>query len=101
MGKRQIGLMKPSAVLVNTSRGAIVDEAALLAALRSGRLAGAAVDVIEGEHAVEKRGSRMVSYARKHENLLITPHIGGASHESVEKTDMDVLTRYLAWARGK
>jgi D-3-phosphoglycerate dehydrogenase / 2-oxoglutarate reductase len=62
-----------------------VQEAALLDALDSGRLAGAAVDVIANEHAP---GNPLIEYARSHENLLITPHIGGCTLESMQKTEI-------------
>ena len=97
IGAREIARMKKDAVLVNTARGAIVDDKALLAALRGRRIAGAATDVLEGEWKIESAGHPMIAYARRHPNLLITPHIGGATYESVEKTDMDVLNRYLRW----
>ncbi len=73
--------VKPGAVLVNTSRGAIVDEGALLAALQGGRLGGAGLDVLDGEPAIDAHP--LVQYARKHTNLLITPHIGGFSPDAV------------------
>jgi D-3-phosphoglycerate dehydrogenase len=81
--------MQPGAILVNTARGAVVDEAALLRALESGRLAGAALDVLCDEYELGKgRDHRLIEYARTHENLIITPHIGGATQESIEKADL-------------
>lgn len=77
---------KPGSFLLNTSRGAIVDSAALLRNLDSGQLAGAALDVIENEH--EHKDSALLEYARQHDNLLITPHIGGNTRESFEKTEL-------------
>jgi phosphoglycerate dehydrogenase-like enzyme len=76
-----IDTMKPGAFLINTSRGAIVDESALLAALEAGRLAGAGLDVLEGEPNTSNHP--LVRYARTHDNLLITPHIGGFSPDAV------------------
>lgn len=73
--------MKPGAVFLNTSRGAVADEAALLDALRSGRLAGAGLDVLEGEP--DTANHPLVDYAREHDNLLITPHCGGNSPDAV------------------
>jgi len=72
---------KPGMILVNTSRGAIVDEAALLDALQSGRVAAAGLDVLTGEPEVETHP--LVEYARTHDNLLITPHCGGFSPDAV------------------
>lgn len=71
--------------LINTSRGGIVDDAALLKALQEGRLAGAALDVLYGEPAVSN--NPLIAHARAHRNLLITPHIGGCTYESFEKTE--------------
>lgn len=75
--------MKPTAILLNTSRGALVDEAALLDALSEGRLAGACLDVIDGEWLDDVRDHPLVRYAQQNRNLLIVPHIGGATHESI------------------
>ena len=73
--------VKPGAVLINTSRGAIVDEKALLGALQSGRLGGAGLDVLDGEPNIDQHP--LVVYARKNPNVLITPHIGGFSPDAV------------------
>jgi D-3-phosphoglycerate dehydrogenase len=74
--------MKPGAVLVNTSRGGIIDETAFIAALESGRLAGAGVDVITGEWDPDLSQHPLIRYANTHENLVISPHIGGVTFES-------------------
>jgi len=83
-----ISRLPQGAVLINTSRGAVVDEAAMLAALSSGSLAGAALDVLvdEGEGGIEEKA--LVAYARDHKNLILTPHIGGATYESMEATEI-------------
>jgi phosphoglycerate dehydrogenase-like enzyme len=76
-----IAKMKKGAVLINTSRGALVDEAALLRALESGQLAAAGLDVLDGEP--DTANHPLVAYAREHDNLLITPHCGGFSPDAV------------------
>lgn len=82
LDKTALQKMKKGAILVNTSRGAIIDEAALVAALQSGHLLAAAVDVIHGEWDANLRRHPLIAHARTHDNLIITPHIGGITHES-------------------
>ena len=72
IGTREMSLMKPSAILINTARGPIVDEKALVKALQSGTIAGAGLDVFENEPAVEPELMTM-------ENVVILPHIASAS----------------------
>lgn len=80
--KKVFESMKPEAVLINTSRGAIVDEDAFVDALESKRLAGAGVDVIDGEWGTDFSSHPLIRYAQSHDNLIISPHIGGATYES-------------------
>ncbi len=82
INKTAFDKMKPNAVLVNTSRGGIVDEAALIEALETGKIAGAATDVIDGEWLENKLEHPLVKYAQSHENLVISPHVGGACYEA-------------------
>jgi D-3-phosphoglycerate dehydrogenase len=84
-------MMKPKSYFINTARGELIDEAALLACLESGRIAGAALDVLCDESSEGMLGNPLVEYARRHGNLLITPHIGGCTSESMQKTE-----RFLA-----
>jgi D-3-phosphoglycerate dehydrogenase len=82
IGTREFALMKAGTVLINTSRGSILDETALLASLEEGRLAAAGLDVLDGEPAT--RDHPLVAYARRRHNLIITPHIGGFCPDAVK-----------------
>ena len=75
---RMIAAMKQGAVLINTSRGGIVDEDALIASLHAGHLAGAALDVFETEPVTAASGARFAGIS----NLVLTPHIAGVTRES-------------------
>jgi len=86
-GKSEFACMKACPWFINTSRGELVDESALLAALLDGRIAGAALDVLRDERSSGMKDHTLVVYARTHENLLITPHIGGCTLESMEQTE--------------
>ena len=94
-GKKEINAMKDGAWFINTARGELLDEAALLDALRSGRLAGAALDVLANEESAGMSSHPIVQYARDHDNLIITPHIGGCTSESMEKTEVLMCARLL------
>jgi (S)-sulfolactate dehydrogenase len=76
-----LALMKPGAVLINAARGGVVDEQALVAALREGRLGGAALDVFEDEPLDASSGARFADTP----NLILTPHIAGVTEESNQR----------------
>jgi D-3-phosphoglycerate dehydrogenase len=94
IGARELALVKRGAWLVNTARGELVVEAALLEALESGRLAGAAVDVVCDTYAND-RMSPLRAYAASHDNLIATPHIGGYTFESLEKTELFLAEKVI------
>jgi len=100
-GASQFALMKPNAWFVNTSRGELVDEAALLGALRRGRIAGAALDVLASEDCSGMAANPLVQYARDHHTLLITPHIGGCTVESTEKTEIFIAQQLAAFLQSQ
>ncbi len=85
IGAAQYAAMKPTAYLINTARGGVLDQNALVDALEKKLIAGAGIDVIEGEiegelsPAVAASKKRLLDYARTHDNLLITPHVSGMS----------------------
>ncbi|HVY57100.1 MAG TPA: D-glycerate dehydrogenase [Xanthobacteraceae bacterium] len=93
IGERELGLMKPSAFLINTARGAIVDEAALARALKARRIAGAGLDVFENEPRVSRS---LVSNS----TLVATPHLGSAVMELRETMANIVVDNILAIISG-
>jgi len=95
-GREQFALMKRGAWFINTARGGLVDEDALLEALRNGHLGGAALDVLCGEDWTGMGHHPLVAYARDHDNLLITPHIGGCTMESMERTEIFLADKLCA-----
>jgi D-3-phosphoglycerate dehydrogenase len=87
--------MKAGAWLINTSRGELIDEQALCEALASGHLRGAAVDVLSSEDSCGMLDHPLIQYARRAENLLITPHIGGNTVEAVERTELFLARKLI------
>ena len=84
IGERELALMKPTSVLINTARGAVVDEAALVAALRQRRIAGAGLDVFEVEPLPAS------SPLLELDNVILTPHTAGISEKSARKVRTEV-----------
>ena len=82
IGAREFGLMKDGVTIVNTSRGGIIDERAFAEALRSGKVAGAGLDVIDGEWRTDLAQHPLIRLANEHPNVVIAPHQGGATVES-------------------
>jgi D-3-phosphoglycerate dehydrogenase len=82
-GAKTFSRMKPGAVLINTSRGDIIDEDALIEALETRRLAAFGADVLHGEGRERMEDNPVIQYAQDHENVIITPHMGGGTHFSV------------------
>jgi len=92
----QIQKMKPESFIINTSRGSIINTHDLLKALENKTIRGAALDVIEDEWSLIAEGkSFLIDYAKHNRNLIITPHIGGATFESIERTDMFIIDKFL------
>jgi phosphoglycerate dehydrogenase-like enzyme len=93
IGEAELGLMRESAVLVNTSRGGLVDEAALASGLRAGRLRGAALDVFADEPEVPHAFAELP-------NVVLTPHIGGLSERSIASMTEHATAHVLDALRG-
>ena len=91
--RRRIGLLRPHVHLINTSRGGIVDEEALVDALEAGRLAGAGLDVWRHEPEIDPRLLALP-------NVVMTPHIGSATYEGRIATGDKVIANIRMWADG-
>ena len=94
IGARELRLMKKTAFLINTARGAIVDEATLVRALKTKQIAGAGLDVFEHEPKVDKRLKAM-------SNVVLTPHLGSATPEVREEMAKIVVDNILAFLEGR
>jgi lactate dehydrogenase-like 2-hydroxyacid dehydrogenase len=94
ISKAELALMKPTAILINASRGPVVDEKALVQALKEGRIAGAGLDVYEREPEVEPALCGM-------KNVVLAPHIASASHETRLRMAMMAAENLVAGLTGK
>ena len=95
IGKRELGLMRPGAILVNTARGAIVDATALVSALKSGHLGGAALDVFEEEPLPANHPILSC------EQVVLTPHNADQTPEGMELLNAGVVDNVIAFLEGR
>ena len=95
IGKRELALMKPTAILINTCRGGVVDEAALYEALRAGKLFGAGIDVWEVE--TPRVDSRLLELP----NVVCTPHAAGGTEETQIRSALQVAAQAIDALHGK
>jgi D-3-phosphoglycerate dehydrogenase len=96
IGEKELWLMKPTAFLINTARGHNIDEKALYKALKTGGIAGAALDVFEDEPV--KEDSEFRNMLRRLDNIVFTPHLGASTMEAQKKTSVEmarVIIDYL------
>ena len=94
IGREELDLMKSTALLINTSRGPVVDERALVSALKKGRIAGAGLDVFEKE-------PRLTAGLNKLENVVLLPNIGSATKDTREQMAVLAAKNAVAMAKGK
>lgn len=96
MGEREMARMKPGAILINASRGTVVEIDPLAAALKSGHLSGAAVDVFPVEPKSNK--DEFVSPLRGLDNVILTPHIGGSTMEAQANIGVEVAEKLIRYS---
>ena len=96
IGAREFGLMKPSAILINTARGNLVDEAALIDALKSGRIAGAGFDVLSVEPP--RDGNPLLDLDLP--NFILTPHVAWSSREAMQTLADQLVDNIEAFVAG-
>ena len=96
IGEKEIAKMKKTAILINTARGPVVDSKALADALKEGRIAGAGIDVFEGEPPIA--GDHPLLHAP---NVILAPHVGFATQEAMEKRAVISFKNVQAYLAGK
>ena len=90
-GKKDFEKMQEDSYFLNTARGEIVDELAMIDALEIGKLKAAAVDVISNETNLDKWNHPVIAYARNHDNLIVTPHTAGLTIDSESKAAIEIF----------
>jgi phosphoglycerate dehydrogenase-like enzyme len=96
VGARELALMQPGAYLINTARGALVDQEALAAALQAGRLAGAGLDVYVEEPLPPDRNP-----FRDLPNVVLTPHLGAVTREANARSRAMPVDNIIAYLQGR
>ncbi|ADZ69831.1 phosphoglycerate dehydrogenase [Polymorphum gilvum] len=96
IGAEQLAKMKPGSFLINNARGKVIDIDALAAALESGHIAGAAIDVFPSEP--KSNADEFVSPLRAFDNVILTPHVGGSTEEAQERIGEEVSRRLVEYS---
>jgi len=94
IGEREFALMKPSAYLINTSRGAVIDEKMLIQVLKKGKIRGAGLDVYENEPRIPEELIELP-------NVVLLPHIGSATYEARNKMAETAVENLIAGLTGR
>jgi lactate dehydrogenase-like 2-hydroxyacid dehydrogenase len=94
IGEKEFNLMKPTAILINTARGPIIDEQTLISALKEHKIAGAGLDVYENEPVIPEELIKL-------SNVILLPHIGSASYETRTKMALLAAENAIAVIEGK
>jgi len=98
--KKTLSKFKKNSLLINTSRGELVDSKALVSSLRKKEIQGAGIDLIENEVSLKNREKDpLIKYSKKNSNIVVTPHIGGYTYESVKDTDLFILNKFKKYIK--
>tara|TARA_B100001059_G_C17755007_1_gene539387 strand:+ start:174 stop:1130 length:957 start_codon:yes stop_codon:yes gene_type:complete len=84
ISSKEINIMKSSAIIVNAARGGIINENAFIKAIKDNKISGGAFDVLENENPYGVENSKLAKFAKKNQNIIITPHVGGSSFKYME-----------------
>ena len=90
---KEFNYMKKDSFFINTSRGEIVNEEALIKSIKNNKISGAALDVIDSENDIFNKKSKIIEFAKLDSRLIITPHIAGATFESMEKIEIFIANK--------
>ena len=96
IGPSELAQMKPGSILINASRGSVIDIDALSASIESGHLSGAAIDVFPREP--KSNQEEFISPLRQYDNVILTPHIGGSTQEAQENIGFEVAEKLIKYS---
>lgn len=96
LGPSEFAAMKFGIILINTARGGLIDEGALIQSMESGRVAAAGLDVIDGEWIDDLASHPLLAYSRKNPRLLVTPHVGGACRDATLLSSRHAMRKLAA-----
>ncbi len=94
LSEKKVKLIKKGSIFINTSRGWLVDNIALSKAIKSNQLGGLAVDVVEDEDSFDSENDPIIQCAKSGYNVIVTPHIGGATIEAIEKAEIAIVNAF-------
>lgn len=97
--KKFLNLLPSHSILINCARGELICEKSLLSHLKSKKIKGAALDVLANEQDGKKRNNKLIDYSKKNSNLIITPHLGGATIESWKMTEEYVANNFVKYVK--
>ena len=99
INKKFLNLLPNHSVLINCARGELICEKSLLSHLKSKKIRGAALDVLTNEQNINKKVNKLINYSKKNSNLIITPHLGGATVESWKMTEEYVANNLVKYVK--